>query len=284
MHGATVELSLTTDERTREQLVAMLAQLGVEGFWEEGSVLRCYLRAERWTPAFRSALDEVIGMVYRASGSTRPVVTAQELPDRNWNADWEKTIRPVRVTDRIIIRPSWHAPAGGPGDCEIVIDPKMSFGTGYHESTRLCLRLLEQHVRAGRPMLDVGTGTGILAIAAVKLGASEAVGVDVDPWSIENAAENAAVNGVGEAVRIIPGDLREAPHGPFATICANIQRDVLESMLPGLADRLGEDGVLLLAGLLLGDTAPMHAAAGAARLRVRDELTENDWTALVCTR
>jgi ribosomal protein L11 methyltransferase len=279
-----VEISIAADADAREHLVALLADVGIEGFWEDDALLRCYLRGDRWSPAFRTALEDLVTMAYRGSGSTRPAIDVREVADRNWNAEWEKTIRPLRVTERMVIRPSWHEAAGGAGDCEIIIDPKMSFGTGYHESTRLSLRLLERHVCRNRPMLDVGTGTGILAIAAVKLGASEAVAVDVDHWSRENAVENAALNGVAGSVKVIPGDLSEAPHGPFATICANIQRDVLESLLPDLSGRLEARGVLLLAGLLREDDAPMRSAVGAAGLAVLEAISENEWIALACGR
>ena len=137
-------------------------------------------------------------------------------------------------------------------------------------------------MRPARPVLDVGTGTGILAITALKLGSGDAVAVDVDPWSQENAAENARLNGVFGRVRVVAGDLREAPHGTFGTICANIQRDVLEAILPDLARRLEPGGVLILAGLLQPDDAPMRAAIGAAGLRVADALEENEWIALAC--
>ena len=121
----------------------------------------------------------------------------------------------------------------------------MSFGTGYHETTRLALKLLEKYVRKGMRVLDVGTGTGILAIASVKLGAGSAVGLDVDDWAYHNALENVMRNNVADTVRVVHGELTDIQHEMFDVIAGNLQRDLIETLLDEMKIRLASEGMLL---------------------------------------
>jgi ribosomal protein L11 methyltransferase len=183
-----------------------------------------------------------------------------------------------------VITPSWHPYEAAPGEQVLTIDPKMSFGTGYHESTRLILRLLEQNIRRGDSVLDMGTGTGVLAIAAVKLGAAQATGVDVDEWSYDNACENARLNHVEDRITILHGDISATPAGPFTLILANIQRTVLLDMLPVLVRRLRAGGRLLLAGLLREDREIMMEHLRSEGMTLSGELSENEWIAIAARR
>jgi ribosomal protein L11 methyltransferase len=156
----------------------------------------------------------------------------------------------------------------------------MSFGTGYHETTRLMLALMDQLVRPGMQLLDIGTGTGVLAIAGIKLGCSKAVGCDIDEWSFDNAKENAAKNGVNERVRIIQGDVFASPPGPFDMVAANIQLTVIVPILNELTARLAPRGVLLLSGLLLRDEEEITRMLVGQGLSLQRRLIENEWLAL----
>lgn len=278
------EVCITGEPGLLEHLIGLLSQLGFEGFWEETGSLRAYMNEERWAPGLQEAIEQVVMMVMHPGSSPRPVVTIQTVEDRNWNAEWEQTIRPIRVSNRIVIRPSWHEYPASPGEIVLIIDPKMSFGTGYHETTRLTLRLMEQHLRPPVTVLDVGTGTGVLAIAAIKLGASRAVGTDVDEWSFTNARENAAMNGVDDRVAIYGGTLDGVPPGRFGMVVANIQRGVLEELMPELTGRLDPEGILLLSGLLEGDEEPMNRSLRAAGFTTVGRLQENEWIALAARR
>jgi ribosomal protein L11 methyltransferase len=213
-------------------------------------------------------------------GPTVPPITVTRIENIDWNAEWENTIRPIRVGRRIVIAPSWHPHNPGPDDVVLTIDPKMSFGTGYHESTRLIIRMLEDDVRPGARVLDIGTGTGVLAIAALKLGAATAVGVDIDEWSEMNARENAGVNGVAAELSIVRGTLADIPRGTFDLVLANIQRFVLVRLMPEMAARLDPSGTLLLSGLLIGDEEEIVREAQSAGLAVARRATENEWLAL----
>lgn len=275
-----IEVSVTGAPGLIDVLTGLLTQIGFEGFWEEETTLRCYVREDRWSPAMETEVARMVALAARSSTESTPTVQVRTVPDRNWNEEWEKTITPIRVTDHIVITPSWHTHVAGPGDLVLTIDPKMSFGTGYHETTRLVLRMLEEHLRPGMHVLDIGTGTGILAIAAVRLGASSAVGIDTDEWSYDNARENAAINGVSDRITIVHGELPGQPVETFDLVLANVQRDVLIDLLPHMVRRLAPAALLVLSGLLTADRTPMLDALRSARLTPVDELTEGEWIAL----
>ena len=275
-----VEVTVVADEELNEKLVGIMSQLGFEGFWEEGRVLRCYMSRDRWTDDMLTEIESFARAMVRPSATASPQLFVNTVNNRNWNEEWEKTIRPIHVTERIVIRPSWHIYVASPGEIVLTIDPKMSFGTGYHESTRLVLRLMEKHLTRGMNLLDIGTGTGVLAIAAVKLGADSATGVDHDEWSHRNALENVHVNAVDDRVTITLGDISSISSQTFEMIVANIQRNVLESMLGDIRRCLSSRGILILSGLLSSDRDEMTRALNAAGLNVIDELTENAWIGL----
>ncbi|MFN0156745.1 MAG: 50S ribosomal protein L11 methyltransferase [Bacteroidota bacterium] len=280
MAASYIEVAIAADSSVMDELSALMGQLGFEGFWEEGETLRCFISTARWNPDMKAEVERMATMLVRSSSSVTPRVSVRPIEDQNWNAEWEKTIQPIRVSDRIVIRPSWHDYAAEPNQIVLVIDPKMSFGTGYHETTRLTLRLLEKHTHTGMRVLDIGTGTGVLAIASVKLGAAQALGVDVDEWSYSNALENARLNEVENAVAIRQGELHDVKETGFDMIVANIQRNVLEPLLPGMKARLTPRGIILLSGLLESDEQPMIDAIHAAGFRLIEELQEGEWIAL----
>jgi ribosomal protein L11 methyltransferase len=274
------EVAIQSGGEFRERLVALLGQLGFEGFWEDGETLRSYINSQRWSPALRTEIEKVLRMVHSTSRSPIPVLTVATIEDIDWNAEWEKTIRPIRVGRRIVIAPSWHPYTPEEGELVLTIDPKMSFGTGYHETTRLILRLLETTVKPGDSVLDIGTGTGVLAIAALRLGAGTAVGVDIDEWSEMNARENALVNGVADRLTILKGTLADVPPGHFTLVVANIQRTVLVPIMHQMVQRLSPSAHLLLSGLLLDDEEEISRSAAAAGARILTREVENEWVAL----
>lgn len=280
MKPSHIEVEISADPALLENLSAILGQLGFEGFWEEAETLRGYISASRWSPRLEEEVRSVTLLIARTSATAAPRIAVREIATQNWNREWEKTIQPIRVTDRIVIAPTWHPVEPEANDIVLTIDPKMSFGTGYHETTRLVLQLLEPRVRTGMTVLDLGTGTGILAIAALRLGAAHATGVDVDEWSYENALENVRLNGVTDRARILQGDLSAVPAGRFDMIFANIQLNVIEPILPDLRERLAPKGSILLSGLLLTDEERISAALVRAGLAAVERRTENEWLAL----
>ncbi len=270
-----VELTIPLPDALHDWLIAELTDLDFEGFEEEDETLRAFIPAPGWTDVKRQWLEG-----WLAAQGLDPVFHERVVRDQNWNADFEATITPI-VAGPFVVRPTWAAPqAIHHGLTEILVDPKMSFGTGHHESTRLVLGLLPHFVRPYARVLDAGTGTGVLAIAALKLGAAHALAFDIDPWAEENAGENFALNGVEGMAEVRIGSVEVVPEGDFDLVLANIHREVLLALLPDLHARLKRDGTLILAGLLTADADAIRRAAARHGLAAVREAQEGAWWAV----
>lgn len=274
----TVALRIPIPEAPGEVLVAALAERGFEAFAREADVLVAYGPAGVWDDDARAA---VTGWLAAHGYPTQ--VEATEIAPENWNARWEASIAPV-VAGPFVVAPTWAEPDDADGRIVLRVDPKMSFGTGHHPSTRLALGLLAPRVSDGDRVLDVGTGTGVLAFGALKLGAASALGCDIDPWSVPNAAECAALNGVEDRFEVRLGDLEVVPEGGFDLVLANIIRSVLVPMLPELAARTRPGGTVVLAGLLTIERDRVLAAATDAGLSFVEEAEEGEWWACALER
>jgi ribosomal protein L11 methyltransferase len=284
MPASSIELTISGDPQLFDDLVGVMSVMGFDGFWEDGPTLRCYISPHCWNPELLASLRDSARSLASSRGKQPPLIAQSTVPPRDWNEEWERSLTPIRVTDRIVVTPSRAlSPDMQNDNAEVVItiDPKMSFGTGYHESTRIALRLLQNHLIPDSLVLDVGTGTGILAIAAVKLGAREAVGVDTDEWAAVNARENVGQNGVDQKVRIVLGEISAVERREFQMVTVNIQRRVIELLLPELLDRIGLGGQIILSGLLRSDRRAIMATCAKLRLAITDEESENGWIGLV---
>ena len=163
----------------------------------------------------------------------------------------------------------------------LTIDPKMSFGTGEHQTTQLVLNLLERYVKPGMKVLDVGSGTGVLAITAVKLGAASAVAVDNDEWCYENCKENAELNNVSNSIKIITGDIKNVDEKGFDLVLANIQKNILLEILDDLKMKIKENGILILSGLLLKDEEEIMISYSDSGFTCVEKSVKDDWISLV---
>ena len=275
----TIELTLHLPDDLHELLIAELLELDFDGFVQEDDRLLAYLPAPRWNDVKREHIERWL----LAHGTDAPLEERPVAP-QNWNAQWEETIRPIAVGP-FLVKPTWtSAPEEHADKMLLEIDPKMSFGTGYHESTRLALRFLPGLVRQGDRVLDAGTGTGILAIAALRLGAASAIAFDIDPWAQENAVENFLLNGVSKQVDFREGGIEVVPEEDFDLLLANINRNVLLDLLPAFAAKMRADGRLVLAGLLRQDREQMLAVADEHAFTLAHEATEGAWWAVVVKR
>ncbi len=275
----TLELVLRVPDRYHEFLIAELTDLDFESFEQDDDLLKAYAPAGRWSDVRREHVEHWL------LAHDLPIAMEERIVrEENWNAQWEETIRPLAV-GRFLIKPTWaDVPPEHADKVLLEIDPKMSFGTGYHESTRLVLGFLPAVVHGGETVLDAGTGTGVLGIAALKLGAASAIGFDIDPWASVNATENALLNGVGDRFEVREGGLDVVPETGFDLVFANINRNVLLDLMPGFAEKLTPDGRLVLAGLLKTDREVMLASIEAAGLALDGEATENEWWSLIVTK
>lgn len=208
-------------------------------------------------------------------------IVSELLPDKNWNELWEKGREVIRVSDRFVIKPTFKEYKAQPGEIVLTIDPKMSFGTGEHQSTKLIIKLLEKYVRPGICLLDVGSGTGILSIAAIKLGAAKAVAVDNDERCYENCIENCELNSVNGKVKIVKGEISDIKEENFDLIIANIQKDVLLDIANQIIEKLKPNGIAILSGLLIKDKKDIEERYTKTGFETVEIETMDEWIALV---
>jgi ribosomal protein L11 methyltransferase len=203
------------------------------------------------------------------------------LQNKNWNEEWEKNIQVIEVSDSIVIKPTFREYNNDKGKLVLTIDPKMSFGTGEHATTKIMLRLIEKHMPKNSLVLDAGTGTGVLAIASVKLGAKKAIAFDNDEWCLENGLENAKLNGVQDQVEVLNCEAKDIAENNFDLILANIQKNVLLDLADDFKSRLKYNGVLILSGLLHVDEQDITEYYKAKKLKPIDKLQIDEWIGLV---
>jgi ribosomal protein L11 methyltransferase len=211
-------------------------------------------------------------------------VSVERVAPADWNAAWKRHFEPFQVSPRLWIVPTWHeAPAVRGNERVIRMDPGMAFGTGTHFTTAGCLRMLDHLLANGvviPSLLDVGTGTGVLAIGALLLGAQTAVGLDTSADAVAATIENAALNGVASRMQAHHGPLESLPRGTFPVIVANLLAPLLVHLADQLADRLSSGGLLIVSGLLRSQEEQVRAALGAVGLRQTDAITDDDWAVL----
>jgi len=221
-------------------------------------------------------LEDLVRMDLLPVGSRYEVM---ELPEEDWMAVFRAQHTPVRVSDRLVIRPTWCEPTG---HREIVLDPGMAFGTGSHFTTRMCLVLLDEMIGDRPPgrMFDLGTGSGILAIAGAFLGIGDILAVDIDPVAVEVASLNVSSNAVDDRVTVAGGSV-EAAEGLYDIITANLSASVLERLAPEITGHLAPGGSLIISGILEEEQAGVAEAFTRCGLRVEKILKEKVWAAVL---
>ena len=210
---------------------------------------------------------------------------ACRLPEDDWRHSWKRFFKPQRIGQRLLIKPSWATYEVTAADTVIEIDPGMAFGTGQHPTTAMCLRALEERLRPGDYVLDLGTGSGILAIAAARLGAGPVLALDVEPQAVKAARQNAAANGVEGAVEVREGTLSDGALGErFDLIVANISGLTIERLAAPLAGSLKAGGTLIVSGFLDDTVEGLRRVLGEAGLNVERAQAEGVWRALTATK
>lgn len=265
-----VTLSGMSSEAVMEAIHGLLYPLGYEGTEEGEDFLRVYFN-EKALAAARDALDDIA----KRFGVR---LSEEVVPDRNWNAEWESSFQPVVIDGWAGIRASFHAPATGL-EHDIVIDPKMSFGTGHHATTAQMIALMRHIPFTGSEVLDLGSGTGVLAILAYRLGAQAVTAIDNDPLCRDNAEENCRLNGTTE-VQVMQGELEDAP-GSYDIILANIQRTYLLGHMAGMDERLRPGGYLFMSGFFENETILLLDAALEQGLIAHYLSGRDNWAAVI---
>ena len=265
-----IELSVEAPRELADILVAELAEVGFDTFEDNDAGFCAYITEE----AFNS--DAVEEIVARYSGIGNLTHSHRVITRQNWNAEWEKNFQPLVIADRVSVRAPFHpAPAGV--DYDIVIMPRMSFGTGHHETTALMLENQLGVDHRGRRVLDMGTGTGILAIMAELLGARQVLAVDTEPWTVENARDNAAENQCRNIECRLGGVETLVDEAPFDLILANINRNVLLEDMHEYARLLPSGRPILFSGFYEEDLAQITAEAARQGLRYQRHRTLRNW-------
>lgn len=205
------------------------------------------------------------------------------VDDASYMEAYKKYYKPMRIGDsRLVIVPCWEEYEEKPGDVVVRLDPGIAFGTGGHETTRLCLAMLDGLVSGASSLLDIGTGSGILAIAALLLGAQAVTAVDIDPLSVKVAKENAALNGVDKRLDVLCTDLTDGVGGVYDIVCSNIVADVILSLIPVVGRFLKPGGVWLASGIIAERTQEVRAAMEAGGWQIIDCKEDNGWSAIRC--
>lgn len=244
-----IKLVIEVSEKYQESLIAELINMDFDAFEQRKGQIITYITKENFGITDREHIDQLLA-AYPGDGF---IESEEVVADQNWNKQWEETIQPQTV-GRFFIKPTWSHDRVPDGKILLEIDPKMSFGTGYHETTRLMLQVLPDVISDNDSIIDAGTGSGILSIAAIKLGAKYALAFDIDDWSISNTKENILLNGVADQISVKKGSSEVIPETEKAdVILANIERNTILEILPDLDKALMKNGVLLLSGLLEGD-------------------------------
>jgi len=303
-----LEVSLTVSPEAAEAVADVLARFAPEGVALEATqiettpneveahpigpvTVRAYLPADAALETTRAKLEEALWHL----GQILPLPAAQYKPiaQTDWSETWKANFKPVRVGRRLMIVPAWLNPPLARDDVPIRLDPGMAFGTGTHPTTQLCLAALERHLPPGAAVLDLGTGSGILAIAAARLGSGPVLALDIDPEAVRVARANVAANGVADPlrVRVEQGSLAEVLAGQFGApqptelVVANILARVIVQLLEqGLTRAVAPGGLLIVSGILDTQAYEVNAALKAQGLTLLAQEHMEDWVAIIARR
>lgn len=262
---------ITPPQPWSEILMAELIEVGFDSFTEEQDGILAYIPKDIFNEAELNAVNVLNHPAVQVS------YTYQEMPNINWNEEWEKNFDPINVEDQVLIRAEFHE--ANPTMHEIIIQPKMSFGTGHHPTTHLMIQQMLDMDFQDKTVLDMGCGTSVLAIFAKQKGAGRVVAIDIDEWSVENSKENAARNGV--ELDISQGTAENLGAEKFDIILANINRNILISDIPTYVSVLNNGGQLLLSGLCFFDVDDILEVCQANGVTLKNKQQREEWMSLL---
>lgn len=266
----------TPSDALAEVVVAHLSTGAFDGFEINGGELMTYISEKDYNETEKGLIEFVVEKYASA-------MEKEYLEEENWNAQWESDYEPVFVDDFCVVRATFHPPVTTVQH-EIVITPKMSFGTGHHQTTYMMMKQMESIDFASKTVFDYGCGTGVLAILALFLGAESADAVDIDTWAYENTIENLEINNCSETIAAYCGDMDIVPTKQYDILLANINRNVLLGNMKAMGARLKKGGYLLCSGFLDTDIEQMKAAAAAEDFELEQVNERESWRCLLFKR
>jgi len=261
----------TKDESKRDFIISLLPEVGFDGFEEQEESVKAFIPKESWD---QEAILDILAQ--NELGNIEFKQT--DIAPKNWNEEWEKNFEPVIIAGRVGIRAPFHATQGA--EYELIIEPKMSFGTGHHATTSLMIQQMLAMDMKGKTVADFGCGTGILAIMAEKLGAASVVAIDHEEWAVENSKENLGRNNAVK-VTVLFADSMDSSQARFDIMLANINRNVIMKSLQSWRNFLRPGGVLVVSGILVTDTDDVSVMAVSSGFLVEKVLTENGWASIL---
>ncbi len=276
------EFNIAIANESRDALIQRASEVGCLGIVEKEKALLVYFHDTLGINTIKESLVSFRTTLRESGLDSTLSFEYVFISERDWNESWKKKFKPIDVGEIFFILPPWESKA--PGRIHLIIDPGMAFGTGHHETTKTCLMLIEKLSRSIKKntFLDIGTGTGILAIAAAKLGFQQITGVDIDPLAVDAAQRNIKLNDV-QSIEIREGSI-EAVDGAYDFIAANLMSEILIGMAPEMAPHLNNAGLALLSGMLLGQDDGVIAAMEKEGLKFLERFEDGRWVSLVLTR
>lgn len=278
MNKSYKEFLITAEPLNVEILSSVLWELNIDGISEEINCIKVFTHDKSVSEQMiKDSLEQL-----RKNNLIRNYEIQENLLyEKNWNEEWEKSREVIRISEMIVIKPTFKQYEPKQNEIVITLDPKMSFGTGEHPTTKICIGLLERYIKPGMKVLDVGSGTAILSIVAAKLGASKVIAFDIDEWSIINGSENVKLNQVDDIVEVRMCELGDIEENNFDLIVANIQRNILIELAQAIKTRIKQNGILILSGLLELDRDAINSTFSSVGFEETDFIQMDDWIGIV---
>ncbi|TAN45427.1 MAG: 50S ribosomal protein L11 methyltransferase [Nitrospirae bacterium] len=277
------EFDIKLPDESKDALIELMRASGLLGLIEADGGITAYFSDVSGIETIIGALKESVLELNKSGLASDLSYDYVFVPEQDWNETWKTNFRPIDVGENLSILPPWEEP--DIRKINLVIDPGMAFGTGHHETTRFCLKIIEQYsstTKNKESFLDLGTGTGILAIAAAKLGFEKITAIDSDPLAIDAARRNVVLNGLSN-ICLIEGEIGRAA-GVYDMIAANLISETLIKIAPEIAERLAPEGIALLSGMLLGQETDVLKAMESCGLNLAQRFEDGRWISITVTK
>ncbi len=272
------EFLISADPFITDIITSVLWNLDIDGINEEVNCVKVFSRNLNLTSNdFENELNKLISNNLLRSFE----IQENTFVEKNYNEEWEKSREVNKISNKIVIKPSFKEYQAKEDEIVIVIDPKMSFGTGDHHTTKICINFLEKYLQPSSLILDAGSGTAILSIVSAKLGAKKVIAFDIDEWSLSNGIENIKLNQVDDVVEVRLCELKDIQEKEFDVIVANIQRNILLELASGFINKLKQNGVLILSGLLEADYEIIKNHYSSFGMKEIDFIQNDEWIGIV---